>query len=384
MKKVLILQNEGKIYGGVWQVNKLIGEELLKKEYNVHIVSIRNRQTDFKLEHHQDLIVKTINEKDSWETYHFIDLIQALKSFHFIKSIKIIISKFVYNLSLKKDIKKLHQYINNYNPNYIVTSHYQLLDMIPKYYLKKTIHEQHSSFEDAFNHKATRKTFNKYKDKIKFLWLTKTTMDNAISKGYENSTYIYNAVRIKSQKRSNVINNKKLITIARLSKEKNIDKMIEMVSDIFKEKKYQDWTFEIHGTGLEEPRLRKMITDNSQIKLMGLTNDPKSVLLTSSINLNTSKYEGFSLSILEANECGIPTIAFNFGESTNEQILNGKTGIIAKNINDYKDKLKELMDNPNKLEKLSINAKEYSQEFQIEKIINKWIELFEDIKQEQE
>ena len=31
MKKVLFLQNEGNNYGGVWQVNKLVGEELQKK-----------------------------------------------------------------------------------------------------------------------------------------------------------------------------------------------------------------------------------------------------------------------------------------------------------------------------------------------------------------
>ena len=42
MKKVLFLQNKGNNYGGVWQVNKLVGEELQKNNYVVSIVSIRN------------------------------------------------------------------------------------------------------------------------------------------------------------------------------------------------------------------------------------------------------------------------------------------------------------------------------------------------------
>ena len=109
---------------------------------------------------------------------------------------------------------------------------------------------------------------------------------------------------------------------------------------------------------------------------MGITNNPQKEFLSSSINLNTSPSEGFSLSILEGNECGVPTIAFNFGESVEEEILDNKTGIIAKDINDYQEKLIELMDNSEKLTELSNNAKEFSKNFEIENIINNWIKLF--------
>ena len=380
MKKVLFLQIKGKSYAGVWNVNKLIGEELLKKDYTVHIVSIRNNQNNIELKHDPKLVLKTINEKDVWETKHLNDLINELKNIHMISAVGIILEKIKYNISIKKDIKKLHAYIYDYKPDYIITSHYQLLDMIPKEYLNKTIHEQHSSFKDAMSNKANKKAFDKYNNKVKFLWLTKNTMDFAIKKGYNNNAYIYNAVRIKSEKRADVINNKKLITIARLSKDKSIDKMINIAEDIFKEEKYQDWSLEIYGDGDEFNHLSSLIKNKKQIKLMGLTDNPKEKLLSSSINLNTSKYEGFSLSILEANECGVPTIAFDFGESTQEQILDNKTGIIAKDIDEYKEKLKELMNNQEKLERLSKNAKEFSKNFSIDKIIDKWIELFNEIK----
>lgn len=379
MKKILFLQNIGKSFGGVWNVNKLVGEELLKNGYTVHIVSIRNNQDDITLEHHKDLVVKTINEKDIWESYHLVDVINELKKFHIINALKKVISKLKHNQGLKKDIKKLHQYIHEYQPDYIVTSHYQLLDMIPNDYLKRTIHEQHSSLDAAMSIEANKKTFDKYKDKVKYLWLTKTTMNNAIKEGYTNSTYIYNAVRFKSNKTASVVKNKKLITIARISEDKSIDKMVEIAKSVFKEKKYKDWILEIYGRGPEEEYIKKLINNHKQIKLMGLTNDPKKELLTASINLNTSKYEGFSLSILEANECGIPTITFNFGESCEEQIINGETGIIANDKEEYIDKLKELMDNHKLLEEMSISSKKYSEEFQIEKIIDDWIELFKEI-----
>ena len=103
------------------------------------------------------------------------------------------------------------------------------------------------------------------------------------------------------------------------------------------------------------------------------------LLNSKTINLNTSKYEGFSLTILEANECGVPTVAFNFGESSDEEIINDVTGIIAIDSDDYIKKLKILMENDSKLVELSNNCKRFSENFQIENVINDWIKLFNDI-----
>ena len=115
---------------------------------------------------------------------------------------------------------------------------------------------------------------------------------------------------------------------------------------------------------------------------MGITDNPKDVLLSSSINLNTSLYEGFCLSILEAIVCGIPTITFNFGESASEEINNGKTGYIALNDEDYLEKLKYLMDNPNKLKEMSIECKKMSKNYHIEKIAKDWLKLFNKLDKE--
>jgi len=379
MKKVLILQNKGKTYGGVWQVNKLVGEELIKYGYDVSIVSIRNNQEDIIVEHDPKLNVFTINEEDIWSTYKGTEILEEIKKIHIFKATKMLISRIKHEISINNDVKKLHKYIEEYKPNYILTSHYQLLDMIPKEYLNVTINEQHSSFKDAISHKATRNTFNKYNGKIKFLWLTKKTMEDANNYGLVNNIYIYNAVRFKSNKVANVIKNKKLITIARISEQKRIDIMVDIAKEVFKNKNFKDWVLEIYGDGELEEEIKKQIGNHKQIKLMGVTDKPKEKLLTSSINLNTSSFEGFSLSILEANECGVPTITFDFGESVFEEIINGETGIIADDKKDYVNKLKELMSDTKKLKTLATNCKEFNNNFQIEIIVNDWIKLFNEI-----
>lgn len=378
MKKVLMLQNKGKSYGGVWQVNRLVGEELIKNGYDVSVVSIRNNQDDIVIEYNPKLKVLTINEKDLWSTYRGADIFGELKKFHLFSASKMVFSRIKYEYFFKKDVDKLHKFIDEYNPDYIVTAHYQLLDMIPKKYLGITINQQHSSFIDAINHKATRKTFLKYNGKVKFLWLTKNTMDKAIEYGFLNNTYIYNAVRLKSDDVADVVYNKKLITITRISEVKRLDLMISMCEEIFKDKKYKDWVLEIYGDGELEDDIKKVINNHKQVKLMGLTDNPKKELLKASINLNTSLFEGFSMSILEAQECGVPTVSFDCWESVSEEIINNKTGFIAKDRDEYVCKLKQLMDDSELLKNMSCECKKYSLNFQIEEIVKDWIKLFKE------
>ena len=380
MKKVMFIQLKGNSYGGVWQVIKTVGEKLADMNYDVTVVSLRENHTPRPVIYDGKMHLHTINNKDIWENNYFgSDIKKALLTRHLSKAIKMLNVRIKHELSIKKDKKKKKKYIRDTKPDYIIVAHYQLLDMIPSEYLKKTIHEQHSSFKNVLDDRANKKTLDKYIGKIKYLWLTKSTTIEAIQKGYSDSTYIYNPVRFESSKVANVKKNKKLVTIARLSHEKRIDRMIKVCENIFKDKKYKDWSLEIYGSGTEEEKLKEMINNHKQIKLMGLTNNPKEVLLDSSINLNTSEFEGFALSILEANECGVPTVTLNFGESVTEEIINNKTGIIAKNMDEYEKILIELMDNPHSLEDLAKNCKEFSSNFKIDNIINEWIRLFKEI-----
>ena len=378
--KIVFIQNKGGNYGGVWQVNKMVGEALINKGYEVSIISIRDDHFGLNLEHDPRLNVVTINEKDIWHTYYGSDFKDSLKKFKLITLFKQVFHRIRNIKRLKNDKKNLTKYLDEYKPDYLVVSQYQVLDLIDTKYLPITFMHQHASFMDTLSVNANVETFFKYNDKIKgFIWLTKNTMAKAIEKGFKNNHYIYNAVRFNCDKVSDVINNKKLVSISRLSSDKRLDLMIEMVEEVFKDPKYQDWSLEIYGDGEEYDNLSKIIT-SPQVKLMGSTDKPMDVMLSSSINLNTSTYEGFCLTIIEGYECGVPSISFNSGEQIEEVILDNKTGFIAKDREDYINKLKELMDNSDLLKEMGVNAKEYNKNFTIDKIVNDWDKLFHDVK----
>ena len=171
-----------------------------------------------------------------------------------------------------------------------------------------------------------------------------------------------------------------------MGEEKRIELMIDIANDVFKNKEFKDWKLDIYGYGGTENKVIDHIkkTNNPQITFKGKTDNPMEELLSSSIYLCTSKFEGFSLSIIEAYECGIPVIAFNFGESVYEAVNNKVTGYIIENddVEEYKEKLKLMMSDKKLLEELSNNSKEKAKEFQIENLIKNWIKLFKKIDKE--
>ena len=152
MKKVLFIQIKGKSKAGVWFVNKTIGEHLIKKGYDVTILSIRENPGDISIQCDERIHLHTINRTDLWE----ISRKRDIKSFKSLK--KYIID----HKKLRKDYKLAQVFINNLNPDYIIASHYQCLDCIPPKYFSKTVHEQHSCMRDVLavpkNYKTLKKT----------------------------------------------------------------------------------------------------------------------------------------------------------------------------------------------------------------------------------
>ena len=371
MKKVLFIQIKGKSKAGVWFVNKTIGEYLVKKGYDVTILSIRDNPGDINIECDERIHLHTINKIDLWEIARKRD----------IKSFKSLKKYVVDHRKLRKDYQLAQDFINDLDPDYIIASHYQCLDCIPQKYYSKTVHEQHSCMRDVLAVPKNYKILKKYNHKIfGYVWLSKATQKIATEKGFNNNFCLYNPVRFDTDKIANVKKNKKLVCITRIENyQKRIDLMIKIVDTVLK--KHQDWTFELYGSGKLDTNSLNCINNNHQIIYKGFTDNPEKVLLSSSINLNTSWFEGFSLSILEAAMCGIPTISFNFGESAHEEIINNKTGYIIENdnVDEYVSKLSSLMNNEKKLQLFSQQSKLLAKKYLVDNVITDWINLFKKI-----
>ena len=386
MKKIMFIQNEGNVVGGVWYVNKTLAEEFAKKGFDVEILSVRNNQMEKNVSCGSRVKLSVINGELPWNLVRKKTVIEPLKKLDIISFFKRLRSYFVSKKTLLEDYEKMRRYITKENPDYIIASQYQVLKGIPKSFFNKTVYEHHRSFDMFKIERDNYKVIKKYNDLIfGYVWLSKSALNKAVNAGFKNNYCIYNPVRFSTNNQADVLLNKKLVVISRIENTlKRINLMIELVDKVFKNSKYKEWVFEIYGLGDLDEDSKKIIKNNNQIVYKGPTDNPKDVLLSSSINLNTSVSEGFSLSILEASMCGVPTVTFNHGEAVFEEVLDNNTGFVVKqNDNElYVKKLEILMSNDEKLKSFSDDCKEYSNNFLVSNIIDDWLELLKKIDKE--
>lgn len=149
----------------------------------------------------------------------------------------------------------------------------------------------------------------------------------------ENKTTVINTP-FEIQNESNVTNRAfkadtyKFLTVARLSKEKGIDRLIRAVSRLSVPYKYH-----IIGEGDQRKVLQELIGKLSlsdTIFLRGEKKYPYEGMEDADLVLLGSRYEGFPTVLLEAGALGIPAIAFDAPGGIGEIIAHGENGLLVK------------------------------------------------------
>ena len=166
-----------------------------------------------------------------------------------------------------------------------------------------------------------------------------------------------------------------LISVCRLVKWKNLDKLI--TANLLSKTKLV-----IVGSGPEEERLKKLANElNSNVIFTGQLSEQEvtNYLFRSKIFVLISEYEGLSFSLLQAMACGLPSIVSN---------VKGNLDVISDNIDGIvidKNKPNSLIDasilllqKPTDMRKLGEKAREkVLNKFTLEHIVNQYFELYE-------
>ena len=138
----------------------------------------------------------------------------------------------------------------------------------------------------------------------------------------------------------------KFITVGRLAPWKNIDIIIEALSDY--KKANQNFIFYIVGSGPEETKLKKLVNDLDLENFVTFTgqlqkDDLNYYLQKSDIYIQASSYEGLPHVILEAMSHNLSIISTPIG-GTNEVIQDGKNGWIWELENNFKPNKNNLIE----------------------------------------
>ena len=167
---------------------------------------------------------------------------------------------------------------------------------------------------------------------------------------------------------------------ARLVPQKNIEEMLYIWLKIYASA--PDWKFIVAGTGPNMEYLKSLAQKLGVrgIEFVGYV-DPTDYYKKSKIFWMTSLFEGFGLTLVEAQTYGCVPIAYDSFASASDIITNGKNGFLIKNGDRkafIKATLKLIIDGNlwNQMSQESINNYE---KFETKTTVKKWLNLFSSI-----
>lgn len=121
-----------------------------------------------------------------------------------------------------------------------------------------------------------------------------------------------------------------LITLGRLTKQKNYSLLIDSVAMVHK--RFPNVKLNIFGQGPLQEELQKLIDEknvNNYIKLCGRTNTPVDELLKSDMFVFSSNYEGMPNALMEAMAVGLPCISTDCPTGPKELIGDNERGLLV-------------------------------------------------------
>lgn len=177
---------------------------------------------------------------------------------------------------------------------------------------------------------------------------------------------------------------KQIILLARLMPQKRIDLMIEVWAKLAKD--FPDWQVKVLGDGMLKEELERKVERlgvKDSFFMPGGVKDVTSELENSDILCLTSEYEGFGIVLIEAMLKSIPVIAFEY-VGVHDIIENGVDGYVVPfgDVDEYAERLRELMTSPELREKFSSRAMESVKKFDKERVMNMWVELFQSLRRQ--
>lgn len=191
------------------------------------------------------------------------------------------------------------------------------------------------------------------------------------------SAIIHNPVYIKYEDFEIAkLREKKIVTAGRLHPQKNHKLLIEAFAKI--SDKYPDYVLEIWGEGNLQQSLQSKIDSlnlSQRVLLKGATKEILNKMVSASLFVLSSDYEGMPNALMEAMALGVPCITTDCKPGgARELIKNNINGIITPigDVDKLAQAMDELLKDKDKAERLSVEAKNICETNKKERIFKIW------------
>ena len=368
MKKSILFMIINMNIGGTEKALLNMIDEINPNEFEVTILMLEE-YGGFLNQIPQWVNIKYVNNyasiKDIYSNSPFKVSKQLIYTGNLIKGFNIGFSHLIYKLTNDRSVyfKYILKDCGDLNEEYdIAVAYAGPMDLISYYVInkinaKKKIQWIHFDVTKiSFDKKFIKKLYSKFDKVFVVSKEAKEKLDNLIPSLTSKTEVFHNIVsKNKIHNMANIgdgfedeFDGTRILTVGRLSEEKGqtlIPKLVKrLVDDNLKIKWY------CIGDGESRKEIENMIEQfniHKELILLGTQSNPYSFIKNSDIYVQTSKHEGYCITLAEAKLLAKPIITTNF-VGAREQIENGKNGII---VNFSEDELYE------SIKKLILNEK---------------------------
>lgn len=179
---------------------------------------------------------------------------------------------------------------------------------------------------------------------------------------------------------------KQVLIVSRLAEsQKRISYALRIWKSIEQQTELKDWELVIVGHGPDESNYRRYVATHhlERVRFEG-RQSPKCYYKEASIFMLTSSYEGWGLTLTEAQQFGCVPLAFYSYASLPDIITDKENGFMIDfpNLEGYKRCLVKLMKDDDLRRNMAEKAIESSHRFSSEKICAEWMNLFNNLQTE--
>lgn len=366
-------------HGGVEMAISLVSNALVKRGYDVTILSVYNLGTPM-----YELSPKVKIEYLTEVKPNREEFLHAIKT----KNVFKIIKEGLYSLKvLMLKRKVIIKSIKEIDDGIIISTRNEHSVLLSKYGNKNVLKIAQLHHDHNFNKRLLRDIKFHYKNIDYFTLLTDSLTEEIKELIKDKNTHTHCLTMENFLENTeydvNFENKEKvLVAVGRMDPIKGFDRLLKIWGNVVK--RFPDWKLCLIGEGKQKAEL---------IELAGQLDISDSVIFTgalshtrvieemkkASIYAMTSYSEGFGFVIIEAMSCGLPTVAFDVRVGPRAIINDKENGILIEDNDNraFENAVCELIENENKRELYGKNSVKRANDFTEEEIMKKWISILE-------
>lgn len=370
-----------KIYWCLPQLNDIGGTEMvtlqiikmLEEEYEIHIVLFDHVDFD-KVSYNlpESVIIEDIGFPPEIIQLD-LNFNRKIENKQFLKAINLKLYCAYFYLFKRFKIRKKLLEISSKDDIFVFPS-FELMCFAPRgRHIVQHFHFNSKLYNNLFSH--VDRLLARKPDS--FIFLSESTYKAINKRNKINGTIIHNPSRYLRKKNFEYHNNT-LMTACRLEHQKNPLLLVKIANEL--KKMDFPYVFNIYGDGSYKGLMERYIKEHdlSNVHIYSGLNDLEDAYSNADLYLITSYFEGFPLSVIEANSFSIPAIWKEMGDPTNSVILEGINGYVidSNNPKEFAKRIMEVFSDKDKLKSLKESTYEFSKRYEENEIRKDWQNFF--------